>query len=205
MFKKSLKLIHFVALSLLLMSFQCDDEIASSIEYNTYKVQIASKASFSTNDTIWITGKVSSKAFDTVINDSIFNNDIQANQLAIFKFITPTEFSNAKDAIDSFELIYDIGSYSFLPICENAQVSAMPVLNSAGTFYTYRLGLKPKFSGDYIVSFLDGAIQNIDKNIAVAENYSIERYPNQLGFLKCTNVSWLNIDDSTREIIFSVE
>jgi hypothetical protein len=199
------KLIKYVLLAPLLMAFQCEDDLLSAIETNPYSIKITPKKSFFLSDTIWIEGKVSSKVFDTAINDSVFNDNNQGNQFSIYKFMTPTEHSNAKDAIDKFELIYDIGEYDFLPSCENAQLSASATLDADGLFYTYRLGLKPKFTGDYIINGLEGRIQNVERHLSIANNYPIERHPNQIGFLKCENVSWLYIDDSTREFLFTVE
>lgn len=204
--KKNYKSIFkYILLAPLLMAFQCDNEDVSTIEYNTYSLKITPQKTFSLNDTIWIEGRVSAKAFDTAINDSIFNDNNQANTFSIYKFMTPTELSNAKDAIDSFELIYDVGNFSFFESCENAQVFADAVLDNNRLFYTYKLGLKPKSTGDFIISGLESKIQNIERNLAIAENYPIERHPKQIGFLKCDAVSWLFIEDATGEFLFTVE
>ena len=76
-------------------------------------------------------------------------------------------------------MIYDIGTYSFLPSCENAQITAESILDADGLFYRYRLGLKPKSVGDYIISGLEGKIKNVERNLSIAENYSIQRHPDQ--------------------------
>ena len=201
-FKKTIK---YLFLAPLLMAFQCEDDLITTITTNSYSIKITPKQSFSLNDTIWIEGRISSKAYDSAIEDSIFNENNQENQLSIFKFIEPTEHSNAKDAIDSFELIFDVGQYSFLESCKNAQLSANAVLDKNQLFYTYKIGLKPKLKGDFVIRGLDGKIQNIERNLFIADKYPIERHPNQIGFLKCERVSWLYIDQSTREFLFKVE
>ncbi|ARV16119.1 hypothetical protein BTO07_13635 [Polaribacter sp. SA4-12] len=205
MFNNYKKLIKYLFLTPLLMAFQCDDELISTIEYNTYSIKITPKKTFSLNDTIWVEGRISAKAFDTAINDSIFNDNNQANSFYISKFITPTEHSNAKDAIDSFELIYEVGEFSFLGICENSKLFADAILDKDQLFYTYKLGLKPKFTGDFVISGLDGEIQNVERNLSISEAYPIDRHPKQIGFLNCEAVSWLYIEESTREFLFKVE
>ena len=46
---------------------------------------------------------------------------------------------------------------------------------------------------------------NQSKNISIAYNYPIARHPNQIGFDKCGLISWLDIDQSTKEYFFTVE
>ncbi|TQD39860.1 hypothetical protein [Haloflavibacter putidus] len=91
MFKNLLKII---VVAPLLMAFQCDDELESTLVFNNYNVQATPQASFSVNDTIWLTGLVSSKAYDLAINDSVFYNNPQADILSIMKFIEPTQTAN---------------------------------------------------------------------------------------------------------------
>jgi hypothetical protein len=187
------------------MAFQCDDELSDTIEFNSYSVKVTSKSTFSLTETIWIEGSISSKAYNLSTNDSIFNENNNGNVISIFKFITPTENFNSKDAIDNFEIIYDKGTASFLPSCENAQMTINADLNADKSFYTYRIGIKPKFKGDYIINFFDSNIRNQNKNISIASNYPLERHPNQIGFDRCGLGSWLDIDQSKNEYFFTVE
>lgn len=198
-------LAYLVILSPILMAFQCDDEQENLIEYNTYSVKVTSKRIFSFSETIWIEGQVSSKAFNLSTNDSIFNENNISNSISIFKFITPTEHSNSKDAIDNFEIVFDKGTIDFLPSCGNAQMNIDAELDSDRLFYTYRIGIKPKSKGDFIISFFDSNLNNQSKNISIANNYPIARHPNQIGFDKCGLISWLDIDQSTNEYFFTVE
>lgn len=192
------------------MAFQCDDEMESKLELNPYKVDVTPNSPLSLNDTIWIRGRVTSRVYDLSINDSIFNEDpyIIGNQFSIFKFMEPTENANCKDAIDKFELIFDIGEYSFLSSCKNAQITVIPELDTNGSFYTYRIGLKPLTIGDYIIFWNDvnsAEIQNENRNEFIAENYPLENRPNQIGFDKCGNLSWLFLDETERVYFFSIE
>lgn len=198
-------ILRIILLAPLLMAFQCDDEIESTLIFSDYKTSITPAASFSTNDTIWIKGIISSKIFDTAVSDSIFNEDPQVDVFSVFKLIPPTEISNCKDALDEFELIFDIGDYSFLSACENADIQALPSLNSDTTLYTYRLGLQPLTTGDFVISLQNGILQNEDRNTDIIENYLIENNPNQIGFDRCGSISSRILNDSDKEYYFTVE
>ena len=187
------------------MAFQCDDKLESTLEFNDYKVDITPASSFSLNDTIWIKGKVSSQVYDFSINDSIFNDNPQVDVFSIFEFIEPTQVSNCIDAVDKFELIFDIGEYSFLSSCENAHMQAFPALENNGSFYTYRIGLRPLLSGDFVVSWQNGLIQNENRNEFIIGRYPIEDHPNQIGFNSCDNVSWRFLNEPEKEYYFSIE
>ncbi|PQV49592.1 hypothetical protein CLV33_103229 [Jejuia pallidilutea] len=203
MFKKVLK---FILVAPLLMAFQCEDEFEeSTLVFNSFKVNISAQSSFSLNDTIWITGKTSSKVFDLALNDSIFAESPRSDIFSIYKFIEPTEVYNCKDAIDKFDLMFDIGQFSALPSCENAQLQVIPRLETNNISYTYRIGLKPNFTGDYVISWQDGIIRNLDRNEFIINNYPIANYPNQIGFNSCDNVSWRFLNESEREYYFTVE
>lgn len=203
MFKKVLK---FILLAPLLMAFQCEDEFEeSTLVFNSFKVNITAQSNFSLNDTIWITGRTSSKVFDLTLNDSILAGNPRSDIFSIYKFIEPTEVSNCKDAIDKFELTFDIGQFSALPRCENAQLQVIPELESNSMSYTYKIGLIPNSSGDYVISWEDGVIRNLDRNEFIINNYPIANHPNQIGFNSCNNVSWRFLNESEREYYFTVE
>jgi hypothetical protein len=202
MFKKIIKLL---ILAPILMAFQCDDEIESSIELNDYKVNITAASSFSLDDTIWIEGKISSQVYDAALKDSIFNNSPQIDVFSVYQFIKPTKNSNCIDAIDKFEVIFDIGEYSFLPNCENSQITALPELDKNSSFYTYRIGFKPLVSGDFVVSWNNGVIQNKNRNEFIIDDYMIDNHPNQIGFNSCNNVSWRYLNESDKEYYFNIE
>lgn len=203
MFDKTVKL---VIIALLLMAFQCEDDLEeSTVVFSTFKSNVTPQSSFSVNDTIWISGKVSSMVFDLSVSDSIFSESPQSDVFSVYKFIEPTDVSNCKDAIDQFELVFDIGQYSFLSSCENAQIQALPTLESENSFYTYRIGLKPINPGDYVISWQNATLQNTNRNEFIIENYPIENHPNQIGFNSCGNVSWRFLNESDKEYYFSIE
>lgn len=198
-------LVLVLILSPILMAFQCDNDQEDRFEFNDYSIGITAKDSFSQSEIIWIEGKVSSNAYNLSIQDSVFSELNNGNVFSVYKFISPTEHFNSKDAIDQFEIIFDIGTASFLPSCENAQMTIHTVLDRNNLFYSYRIGLKPKFKGDYVISFQDSKLRNTNKNIEISYKYPIERHPNQIGFNRCGLGSWLEISESTNEYFFTVE
>jgi hypothetical protein len=203
MFNKILKV---VLVAPLLMAFQCQDDLEeSSLVFNSYKVNITNQSNFSLNDTIWITGKVSRKAFDLALNDSIVTDNPQSDIFSIYKFIEPNELSNCKDAIDKFNLVFDTGQFSTLPRCENAQLQVIPEIENNNIFYAYRIGLKANSTGDYVISWQDGIIQNLERNEFIMNNYPIENHPNQIGFNSCDNLSWRFLNESEKEYYFTVD
>lgn len=200
--KKYLKLI---VLAPLLMAFQCDDDLEPQFIFNDYKVNITPGSNFTVNDTIWIKGEVSSKAYDITLNDSIFNETPQVDVFSVLKLITPTELSNCKDALDQFQVIFDKGQFEFFPMCENADIHALPDLNENTTLYVYRVGLKPINTGDFVISLQNGLLQNENRNEFIIDNYPIENHPGQIGFNRCNRVSWRFLNESDKEFYFTVE
>lgn len=203
MFKNIFK---FIILAPLLMAFQCEDDLEERTPvFNLYKINITNQQNFTTNDTIWITGKVSSKAFDLAINDSIFADNPQSDILSIYKFMEPTNVSNCIDAIDKFDLTFEIGEFSTLPRCENAQLQVIPEIENNNMFYSYKIGLKTNVTGDYVISWKNGIIRNVERNEFIVNNYPIENHPGQIGFNICNDVSWRFLNESEKEYYFSVE
>ncbi|HLV15207.1 MAG TPA: hypothetical protein VKY41_08505 [Xanthomarina sp.] len=190
----------------LLMATTCEDDLEeNTIVYNVYKTQVTPEYSFSMNDTIWISGKISSKVYDEAVNDSIFLENPHTDEFSIHKFIEPTEASNCKDAVDAFELIINKGQLSFMPSCENGKLKAFPELENNNDYYSYRIGLKPNTNGDYVISWPNSMLQNFNRNEFIIDNYPIENHPNQIGFNSCGTVSWRYLNESDKEYYFTVE
>ncbi|MFC5194297.1 hypothetical protein ACFPH8_03045 [Bizionia hallyeonensis] len=203
MFKNLLKVIIIAPF---LVATTCEDDLeADKLVYNVYKANVSTDYSYSINDTIWISGKISSNLFNASINDSIFMEIPQSDHFSIYKFIEPTNVSNCQDAIDSFELVRTNGQLTFSNYCENGTIIAFPELENNREFYSYRIGLKPKFNGDYVISWRNGMLQNSNRNEFIIENYPIENFPNQIGFNSCGDVSWRYLNESDKEYYFKVE
>lgn len=200
------KILKLIILAPLLIATTCEDNFEkSTLIFNVYKAKITPESSFSINDTIWISAKVSSYVFDESVNDSIFIDNAQTDDFSIYKFIEPTEVTNCKDAIDSFELLIDRGQFSFIPSCENGLLQAFPELDNNNAFYSYRIGLKPTVTGDYVISWRNGILQNSNRNEFIIAKYPIKNHPNQIGFNSCGNVSWRYLNESDKEFYFTIE
>ncbi|MCU4155357.1 hypothetical protein J1N10_05180 [Carboxylicivirga sp. A043] len=196
--------INFFVISIFLMAFQCEDENEDFLKYDAYKVSITPSSSFSVDDTVWVKAIVSSKVYDLSINDSVFNEYPQSDYFSVYKLVEPDEASNCKGAVDKFELIFDKGEFSFFS-CENADLVAMPALEFNDSFYVYRVGLRPLYVGDYVISWRNAIIQNADRNEFIINDYPIADFPNQIGFNSCGEITWRVLNESEREYYFRVE
>lgn len=200
------KKINLIILLPLIMAFQCEEEfLESNLKYNIFKVKISAEYSFSLNDTIWLNGKISNKVFDLKLNDSVIAEKPRSDVFSIYKFIKPTGITNCEDAINKFDLIFKTGQYSNLPKCNNAKLNVVPEIDNNNLFYTYRLGLIPKTKGDFVISWEDGVIENLERNVFIINNYLILNHPNQIGFNSCNNVSWRYFNESEKEYYFRIE
>ena len=126
----------------------------------------------------------------------------------VYKLTSNGENTNCIDAIDNFELQFEMGNFSFLPGCENAQITAIPQLNQDDQLYQFKIGLTPQFRADYVINWVIRAstsIQNTERNESIALNYPLQNHPNQLGFNQCGNVSWLFLEDASQAYFFTVE
>ncbi len=203
----SKKIFRFFLLVPLLMAFKCynDDDLPGTQIFNNYKINVTPQSSFSINDTIWLNGKVSSMVFDIAVNDSIFPGRSQGDEILVMKFIQPTQSFNCEDAIDNFELITELGFLSFLPVCENGQMTAESMISADGSYYSYRIGLKALNIGDYVISWNHSTVTNQNRNEYILNDYQLEFRPNQLGFNKCGYGSSKSAIESESEFYFRVE
>jgi len=196
--------LRLMALSLLLMSFQCHEDDHDFFQ-NNFKVLITAQSHYTVNDTVWIEGVISSKVFDATINDSIPLDSAPFTSFSVLQLTTPNRDSNAKDALDKFETVSDIGEISFGQLCANADVFLAAKLSSDQRFYRYRVGLKTLNSGDYVfVLGTETQLVNENRNESIIANYPITIHPNQLGLDRCGNLSWLFVDESEHEYYFTV-
>ena len=174
-----------------LMATQCEEDTEQTIFRNNFKVKITNQSNLSVNDTIWIEGRVSSKVYNSQIGDSTFADYPEGLQISIYKFITPTQNYNAKDAIDKFDLMYPNQLIDFLGVCNNSTMTVTPTLNSTGNLYKFKLGLKAKYSGDFIIKFpYKQKIENTERNLNLINNYPSPNNNFLIGFNSCGSSTW---------------
>lgn len=197
--------LKFLCLAPFLMAIDCEPEqLGPQYAFNISKVTISPQSTYSINDTIWISGRVSSNAYDLTTSDSIFGIEPQSDRLGLFKLMASDGISNSFDAVDHFELIKDNSTYSFIQACENADIIVRPSLEQEESFYSYRLGLKTLYPGDYVISVIDGQLQNMNRHDTIIEAYPIPNLPNAIGFNRCGRTSWVYLSQTEDEFYFSI-
>jgi hypothetical protein len=201
------KITTILILATLLMCFQCIDDNEDVLLRNKYKVTVTPQFSFNVNDTIWVDAYLSSKAYSTSENDSVFfdASDLYiADPMSIMKLMDVDIDSNSKDAIDQFELIQDKGTQDFTGFCQNSELNVNPILTDDEQFYHYRFGLRILHEGDYFISWNHSTITNNARNESLITDYLLEAHPNQIGFDKCGSKFWRFLSETDHEYYFKV-
>lgn len=199
--KTGLKLL---ALSFFLMAFQCDDDMENPLVFNTFKTSVTHQANFSLNDTIWVTGKISSKVYNIETKDSIFFGDFPfSDEFSVMKLINNDPGANSTGALEDFIILNSVGnSHTFL--CDKSNLEAQNALGSDVGFYTYKIGFVPLRAADYLFSFKDATLMNVDRNQYIIQDYLLDSNPNVIGFEECGSYSYRVLNDTNREFYFSV-
>ena len=203
--KKALSILF--GLALLLMSFQCEDEIDDVIRVNNFKATV-SEATISLNDTLWIRGRVSSQAFDEATGDSIPSDGFNNREFISLYRLRPTDDEgNSIDAVNNFEIIQEVGPISDPGQCPNSGIVIEGVLTDDGSEYRYRVGLKPSIVADYVLVWnFDSTITNTNRNTEILASYPVDGNTTTIEFNKCGIISILpDINASDRLYFFSVE
>ncbi len=198
-------ILRLLILSPILMAFQCEEDGYPVIE-NEYDVTLTSQSNFAIDDIIWIEGKVSSKGFDTEVNDSIFLESPVIEDLNIMKLMdqtSGTSLANSTGSVNDFVIVNDIGSNSS-GVCELSSLVLTSELSADEQFYTYRIGFKATTQGDYFISFRKSEITNLDRNEAIFNPYRITNNENVIGFDLCGSTSLRLTNESEREFFFTV-
>lgn len=177
------------------LATQCSDEMEKqAISTNNFKVSVTPKSTFKINDTLWVEGNMSSKSKDsTALEDHI----------SLFRLTDPVHSVNAKDALDSFQLIENVGTTNPLGFCKNSDLIIRSKVSEKES--SYKLGLKALNPGDYVLILgTNSRIVNSNKNIDIASEYSMPNLPDQIGFNRCGHVSWGKYKDSDKAYYFKV-
>ncbi len=202
------KLLLVCSCSPLLMSVLCEKEDDfSSLIYPETKVTLSEGPIFSTNDTLWISGEVTTMLFDEIAQDSILNTNGAINTtISVLRLKPADRNSNTVEAINEFELVTRIGSID-LGVCPEAELIANGPRTENGKTYRYEIGLVPKNTGDFALNWLLGAdLKNNNLNLEILEKYPINGDINQLGLTKCGITSTkIDLRESKDEFFFTVE
>lgn len=192
----------------LLMSVLCERQDDFSVAVmNKTNVTLSESANFTINDTLWVSGIVSSMVFDEGVGDSIMNtNEWSEDIISVLRLKTANVNSNTIEAINEFKLVTRIGSNDFLGACPESELIAVAPLTDNGQNYKYELGLVPEKSGDFVLSWLKPVnLKNSNLNIEILENYPVNGSNNSLGLTKCGITSAIfDVKESKRSFFFSV-
>lgn len=197
------------SLSLLLMAFQCEEDLLEGpFVYNPTKVSISPGPQFGIGDTLWISGEVSSMIFDEGLQDSVMNpNESVSDVISVLRLRPRSGQSNTLEAIGEFGLVTRWGSIDFLGACPESDLIAIAPLTENGEHFAYEIGLIPKNSGNFVLSWVEPAIlRNNDLNAQILTQYPLDGDRDAIGLNKCGITSTrLNITESRREFFFSVQ
>ena len=197
-----------VLISPLFMAMQCgEDDAAATLSLEDVKVTISPETSLTLGDTLWIEGEVTSKAYNSESKDSIFNNLGRSNSIAVYKFVSPNLETkiNTKDALNSFQIVNELGATYKTEYCPNADFSVESALSEEGLTYRYRIGIKAIDKGDFIITVgFQAKLLNTDRNVELLSAYALKD-PGMIGFNSCNNYTWTFIDEITNGYLFSVQ
>ena len=208
--KKNLRKALFICtFSPLLMAVLCEPEPDPEfiLRDNQTKVLLSEGPTFAVNDTLWISGNVTSMAFDEISGDSIMNpNEWSQDIISVMRLRSAVNTSNTIQAIEEFDLVSQVGSIDFLGVCPESELIAIGPLSETGEQYAYRIGLIPKNTGDFVLSWLDPVnLRNANLNVQILANYPIDGNANTLGLTKCGVTSTRpDVAEARREYFFTV-
>lgn len=186
-------------LSSIFLATQCSEDMdEQAISTSNFKVSVTPKSTFKIKDTLWVEGSMFSKS-----NSKDAATAALEDQISIFKLTDPLHSVNAKDALDSFQLIESIGTTNPLGFCKNSDLIIHSKASENGL--SYKLGLKALDPGDYVLTLgTNSRIANSNKNIEIVSEYSMPNLPDQIGFDRCGHVSWGKYKDSDKAYYFKV-
>ncbi|MEM1338063.1 MAG: hypothetical protein AAGF96_09945 [Bacteroidota bacterium] len=204
--RKRVLLCSFAPLPLAVICDNEDEELAPLV-YNDVVITLSEGPDFSTNDTLWISGTVSSLVFDEAIQDSIRNpNERITTIFSVLQLQNASNISNTTEAISEFDIVTRRGGYDFLGVCPESELIAIAPLTQNGDRYTFEIGIVSRTTGDFVLSWLEPVVlSNPDLNFEILEKYPLEKNTNTLGLTKCGITSTRdNVSGARREYFFSV-
>ena len=208
MFRKIRKRVLVSAFAPLPLAVICEEEEAfAPLVYNEISISLSEGPDFSINDTLWISGTVSSLVFDEEAQDSIPNpNESIHDIFSVLRLQSANNRSNTIEAIAEFDLVPRGGSFDFLGACPESELIAIAPLTANGDRYAYELGLVPQNTGDFVLSWLEPVVlRNPDLNLEILESYPLHGNTNTLGLTKCGITSTLpDVRSGRRAFFFSV-
>ncbi len=171
--------------------------------FNNYRTGI-SDATIALGDTIWLAGSTSSNALNAVTGDSVMAASAPRDSISVFKLaVNDTINTNAIDAFELVELVSDQGGTTPLLDCRLHKILISPV--PATDFFVYRVGIVPQEAGDYMITFENSVVTNVNRNGLFAVDYQIEGFSGLILYEDCNRIDSRNLFVSEREYFFRVQ
>ena len=190
-------------LSPFLMATTCDDEFPT-LYANPIVSTVSPHATYNTNDTIWIQGRTSSRAYNTTTRDSVFNDvNLPFCSLRVYKLVLPENRLNTSIAIDKFGFIQAKGAFTLLESC-NGGFAIEPELSQDSMSYIYKLGLKALAPGDYMIRTDDSTINNNNIHTEISNKYQIPQYLDYIEMTSCYGNSDIQISTAKQLYFFTI-
>ena len=185
------------------MATTCDDDFPT-LYSNPIISTVSPQATYTTNDTIWIQGRTSSRAYNTKTQDSIFNDiNLPFCSLRVYKLVIPENRVNTTLAIDKFSFIQTTGTFTALEAC-NSGFAIEPELSQDSMSYIYKLGLKALAPGDYMIRTDDSTINNINIHTEISNKYQIPQYLDYIEMMSCYENSDIQISTAKQLYFFTI-
>jgi glutamine cyclotransferase len=202
------KIVLIISTSPLLLAVLCEKDNFDTLAVpNETKVSISQGPNFSLNDTIWVSGQVSSMLFDEVTSDSIRNpNETIKDLVDVLQLTEENGDSNTKEALIDFEIIVLKGVTELARQCPESKLITVAELRTDMSFYEYEIGFVAKTSGDFVLSW-EGPIilKNDNRNTEILNSYPVKGETNFLGLTNCEITSLiLDVESSGDEFFFTV-
>ena len=192
----------------LLFAFQCEEDPEFDLVFNPTRVTLSQGPVFSRTDTLWITGQVSSRAYDRISRDSILPEDSWMQDVfGVLRLQPATNTFNSMGVVSDFKLVVREGTVEPIGRCPECEMAVIGILSEDGSKYRYAVGLVPKTIGDFVLSSLSlSTLVNEELNVDILANYPLDGSTNTLGMNLCgTTSTRLGVAGERLDFFFTVE
>ena len=192
----------------LLFAFQCEEDPEFDLVYNPTRVSLSQGPVFSRTDTLWITGRVSSRAYDRIGRDSILPEDSWMQDVfGVLRLQPATNTFNSIGVVSDFKVVVREGSVEPIGRCPEGEIAVIGALTEDGNQYKYSMGLVPESTGDFVLSWQGAVIfTNAHLNVDILANYPLDGTSNTLGMNLCGSTSTrLGVATERLDFFFTVE
>lgn len=190
--KKYISRFGIVAIAPLLMAIQCEeDDFCGFDSFEGYSLSIENaRANYAINDTIWVSGSVSSEQSFFCEGNEESRINLDQNEFRDAFFPLKLENSNRTNAVVStldFDYVIDLGEAFDPNFCLDSYF-VLPNLTQNQEQYQFRVGLVPKESGSYAITSVFSSVftDMINLNLEVFQPF--DGFEDALKFENCDDI-----------------